>query len=117
MQTIREDFLSDLGRMLGGSANASMVYGPPIEKNGVTLVPVAKVRYGFGGGTGRKQNEQGVGGGGGAQVLPLGFIEVRSEGASFHRIRDTTGLALMFLAAGISLSMIFRGLRALMAGG
>ena len=37
-----------------GSADARTIYGDPVERNGTTVIPVAKVRFGFGGGAGRK---------------------------------------------------------------
>jgi uncharacterized spore protein YtfJ len=70
------------------------VYGEPISANGVTVIPVAQVKFGFGagggGGTGTEADVEGRpkegsggggGGGGGGQVTPIGFIEISDAGA------------------------------------
>ncbi|MFE0804257.1 spore germination protein GerW family protein [Streptomyces sp. NPDC058812] len=71
-------FLERLAQRLGGSASASTVFGTPVEANGVTVVPVARVAFGFGGGAGRERDAakhgEGGGGGGGASATPIGFI-------------------------------------------
>lgn len=41
-----------LADRLGSSAHATAVFGGPIERDGVTVIPVAKARWGFGGGDG-----------------------------------------------------------------
>ena len=48
---ILEGFQSILDR-LGNSASVKNVYGEPIVAEGKTIIPVAKVGYGFGGGSG-----------------------------------------------------------------
>src|SRR6185503_11578431 len=50
------------------SASVRSIYGDPISVNGKTIIPVARIAYGFGGGSGRKQDrsnpQEGEGGGG-----------------------------------------------------
>jgi uncharacterized spore protein YtfJ len=90
-----------------------------VERGEVTVIPVAKARWGFGGGGGGHPSVradgapverppgpagEGGGGGGGLVVAPVGFIEVRDDGARFRRIVDQqtivglTALALVGLA-------------------
>jgi len=105
-----------LADRLGSSAHATAVFGEPIERGGVTVIPVAKARWGFGGGGGRPPAHageepgerpagpegEGSGGGGGVAVVPVGFIEVRDDGARFRRIVDEgaiVALAAMALVA------------------
>ena len=59
--------LEALFQSIVNQVGAKTIFGDPISANGKTIVPVAKVRYGFGAGTGRKSpdNEEGFGGGGG----------------------------------------------------
>jgi uncharacterized spore protein YtfJ len=45
------NFIERLAEKLGITANARAVYGEPVERDGLTIIPVAQVRYGFGGGT------------------------------------------------------------------
>ena len=81
----QENFLDRMAQRLGGTANAATIFAAPIECGEVTVIPVAKAMYGFGGGDGTKQNEQGSGGGGGVRVIPVGYIEIRNgSGGSGH---------------------------------
>ena len=40
---------------LSKSATVKSVYGEPITANGKTIIPVARIAYGFGGGSGKKR--------------------------------------------------------------
>ena len=46
------DLLEKIGVTLGATASVKSVFGEPISANGKTVVPVAKLAYGFGGGFG-----------------------------------------------------------------
>jgi uncharacterized spore protein YtfJ len=85
----------------------------------LTVIPVAKVRYGFGAGSGRQQRaeraqESGGGGGGGGMAVPLGFIEIGASGARFRAIRDPASTAMVVGIAGLSLMMVLRGVGAIL---
>lgn len=58
------------------------VYGDPIEKNGVTIIPAANVRGGGGGGSGEGPESQGRGWGGGFGVSagPAGVYVIAADG-------------------------------------
>jgi uncharacterized spore protein YtfJ len=99
------DFVERLAERIGAIAHASAVFGEPIERAGVTVIPVAKATWGFGGGGGVKGGEQGAGGGGGGFVSPLGYIEVGEHGAEFRPIRDPRVVAVV-LALGIGLAAL-----------
>ncbi len=64
------DLVRGIAQSLQDSLTVRTVYGEPITAGNITIVPVARVSFGFGGG-----------GGGGGMVQPLGFIEVTSTGA------------------------------------
>ena len=96
-RTYADDFLATLAEKLGASTKASTVFGEPVERNGITVIPVAKARWGFGGGAGRREQEDGAGGGGGAQVSPIGFIEICNGQARFQRIH-TVSLPILTLS-------------------
>jgi uncharacterized spore protein YtfJ len=98
------------------SANTQMIYGNPVERGGTTVIPVARLRYGFGTGAGRKlaEGHEGTGAGGGADVTPVGFIEVRGDGARFRRI-DVGSPALKALGVGVALWMLSRLVRDIVA--
>jgi uncharacterized spore protein YtfJ len=48
------DLLHKIGETLGSTATVKSVFGEPISAHGKTVVPVAKVVYGFGGGFGAR---------------------------------------------------------------
>jgi len=86
------------------SASVKSVYGEAISANGKTIIPVARVAYGFGGGRGRKQQEpdatgspEGEGGGGGVYAVPIGVLEVSETQTRFIPLSDKRRLAGMAL--------------------
>ncbi len=92
-----------LGENLQTGANVRNVYGEPVTAHGRTIIPVAKVMYGYGAGSGgaRAGREslpagQGGGGGGGMRALPVGALEISESGTRFVRLWDMkrAGLAL-----------------------
>jgi len=92
-------FVERLADRIGASMTASAVFGQPVERSGITVIPVAKATWGFGGGSGGEDGKEGTGGGGGGVVAPLGYIEVRESGAKFKRIRDPRLIAAVLVAA------------------
>ncbi len=63
------------------SAGVKTAYGDPVQVDGISLVPVALVYYGFGGGEGDStESGTGSGGGGGGMSLPIGAY-VKSGGS------------------------------------
>ncbi len=102
---------------IGGMARADAVFGAPVEREGITVVPVASVRWGGGGGggTGNEAGKQGEGGGGGGGVSakPVGYIEMRNGEAHFVRIRDFGAFVPLILASGVCAMIVLRSLRAL----
>jgi uncharacterized spore protein YtfJ len=82
--------LEKLASKLGLNANATLIYGNPVDREGVTVIPVAKVSYGFGGGEGnanpKEKDSQGSGGGGAITVKPAGYIEIKNGKATYRPI-------------------------------
>ena len=78
-RAVRQSSLVErLADRLGVTANARTVYGDAVEREGVTVIPVAKVSFGFGGGGGIQGAREGSGGGGGLRAEPLGYIEIKN---------------------------------------
>jgi hypothetical protein len=101
-----------LGEAIGLRANARSVFGDPIERDGLTVVPVARVRWGFGGGGGNGKEGDGGGGGGGANAAPAGYIEISSGQARFRPIVDPAGFAVpVMLLAGLALLVLGPAIR------
>jgi hypothetical protein len=87
--TARESsgLIESLVDRIGGRARASTIYGDPVERDGVTVIPVARAMWGCGGGAGRDDEQQvGSGGGGGMLLSPVGYIEIRAGSSSFRPI-------------------------------
>jgi uncharacterized spore protein YtfJ len=63
----------------------SRVFGEPVERDGVTVIPAASVRGGAGGGSGRKgeAGEEGDGGGVGLIARPAGAFVVKDGEVSW----------------------------------
>jgi uncharacterized spore protein YtfJ len=80
-----DELLATLADRIGARFSAATVYGTPIERDGVTVVPVAAVRFGIGAGGGsdpsKRQDGEGDGGGGGA--TPAGYIELKGGRSRF----------------------------------
>lgn len=114
-----EKMLSDLAERIGKRAGVDTVYGDAVDREGVTVIPVAKVRWAFGGGGGRGEDEshrgkgEGSGGGGGVSAAPLGYIEIRDGEARYVRISDPSSYWPLALAGGVGLWIMLRGLRGL----
>ncbi|MEZ5075139.1 MAG: hypothetical protein R2691_09960 [Solirubrobacterales bacterium] len=103
--------LDHLADRIGSRVGASAVFGQPVEREGVTVIGVARAMWGFGGGAGGEEGEDGAGGGGGGFVSPLGYIEVRESGAEFRPIRDPRLVATAAAATVCALGLLARGLR------
>jgi uncharacterized spore protein YtfJ len=96
------DFLDRMAERFGATANAATIFGAPIERDEITVIPVAKVAYGFGGGRGRSSSGgDGFGGGGGIRVSPVGYIEMRNGGAVYKPIRTWAELIPAIVAGGL----------------
>ena len=85
-----DTLIGTMAEKLGAVARAATVFGEPVERAGITVIPVAKARWGFGGGAGHRKDEDGAGGGGGVQVTPVGFIEIKNQAANFRPIRTVS---------------------------
>lgn len=107
----RDTYLERLAEKFGVHARASTVFGEPVERGGVTVIPVAKARWGFGGGGGGgrgrgAESGSGSGGGGGMALTPVGYIEVTAGKSRFRPIRDPSRVPLLML--GVALVALLR---------
>ena len=99
-----QEILQTAGDRASLAATVKSVYGEPVTCGDRTVIPVAKVRMGFGGGggSGRHNEErsgQGGGGGGGSIANPCGALEITPQGTRFIYFRDPVRLAF---AVGIA---------------
>jgi uncharacterized spore protein YtfJ len=110
----KKTFVERLAARLGLAATAKSVYAEPVERDGVTIIPVAKVRFGFGGGSGKKSTKEGTGGGGGMHATPLGYIEMKDGQTEFKPIRDPLSLVPIVAAGSFAGWILLRSLRKLL---
>jgi uncharacterized spore protein YtfJ len=84
-ETSAEAILSRLADKIPARFSAAAVYGEPVERDGVTVVPVATAGFGFGAGGGSDPSAggQGEGGGGGGMTRPVGYIELKDGRSRF----------------------------------
>jgi uncharacterized spore protein YtfJ len=109
-------FIEQLVERVGGDASAKAVFAEPIEREGLTVVPVARVRWGVGGGSGSGPADQagqamgsGSGGMGGVTADPVGYLEVSGGGAKFRTIPQLPSAGFV-LASGITAGIVLRAL-------
>ena len=107
-QAEASDFVERLAERIGLSARASAVFGEPVARDAVTVIPVARAVWGFGGGGGAEWEKQGSGGGGASMVLPYGFIEVRDGDARFVPLRHPLHTATLVAASLGAYAMLLR---------
>lgn len=97
----------ELGEIFLRSARVDAVFGAPVTEGGITVVPVARARWGVGGGSGRRsartgEPREGGGGGGGMRVDPVGFVVLRGEDAEFRPIRAEPKWGLLLGLAALA---------------
>lgn len=111
------NFLERLANRLGVNAKSSVIFGEPVDREGVTVITVAKASWGFGGGAGsgsdtsQSQVGEGSGGGGGVMISPVGYIEIKGGQARFHPIFDTNRILQLVIGAGFVTMLLLRGIR------
>lgn len=113
-----------------GQFTIQTVYGEPVSRDGVTVIPAATVRLAFGGGGGggggvqRQQTAQGEepregygsggGGGGGGRMSPAGFIEISDRGARWVPVEPSPQEVALRVALLVAVLLLARrGIRGL----
>lgn len=112
-----EQFLERLAERVGGRAGVETVFGPPIQSGELTVIPVARIRWGVGGGGGasEKDGASGSGGGGGLAADPVGYLEVGPGGATFRHVGRPWANPGYLLAAAIGAAVLIRAIARLRA--
>jgi uncharacterized spore protein YtfJ len=101
--------LERLAAQVGGKAGAKAVFGDAVERDGITVIPVARVRWGVGAGGGQGPEGSGSGGGGGVAADPIGYIEVSSAGATFRPIPRSVGPGAV-VGGALAVAIVLRAL-------
>jgi hypothetical protein len=92
-------------RLLAGLAGARLCFGEPLEAEGRTVLPVARVRAA--GGLGGPRAALRAGGGGRLDARPVGVLEVGAGGVRFTRL--PTSPALQAAGAGAAAAAVLTG--------
>jgi uncharacterized spore protein YtfJ len=121
-----DKILDRLGERLGNQASVKAVFGEPTERGDVTVIPVARVRWGFGAGGGSgpvkdaaangERMASGTGAGGGVMAEPMGYLEVRPTGAAYVPLASAYPNPALIVAIGISIGIVIRALARLLRG-
>jgi uncharacterized spore protein YtfJ len=109
-----DELLSTLAERIGARLGAATVFGAPVERDGVTVVPVAVARFGIGAGSGTdpSKGQEGEGGGGGGTVTPTGYIELKDGRSRFVPVVHPARMLALILGAVIAVSVIMRATQA-----
>ena len=116
-----EAVMKEAHEMLG----AGKVFGEPVERNGVTVIPLAKISGGAGGGD-DETSEGGGGAGFGVHARPAGALVIDAEGSvswevPFDRNKVIMGAQAMVIAVVFAVGLVIRAVikaraRAVIAG-
>jgi uncharacterized spore protein YtfJ len=115
------DVVDELARRVSPNASADTVFGDPVSKGDVTVIPVAKVSWAIGGGGGAGSDDapdgedfgQGTGGAAAVSARPLGYIEMNEWGTQFHALPSRANAWLPIAAAGFAFWLCLRAIGAL----
>ncbi len=87
------------------------VYGEPIEREGIIVIPAAKIRGGGGGGSGRSgEDEAGWGGGFGLTASPAGAFIIRGGVVRWRPALDVNRIVLGSQIVGIIALLVVRSI-------
>jgi uncharacterized spore protein YtfJ len=100
----------NVDEMLTGARDAmtvKRVYGDPIERDGILVIPAAKV---VGGGGGGGDSENNAGGGFGISAKPAGAWIIRNGEVSWEPAVDATRIATLGMVVAIVLLWTVRSI-------
>lgn len=104
--------MDTISQAVRDSFTVQRVFGDAIEKDGLTVIPVAAVSGGGGGGEGSSQEggpaESGSGSGFGGSARPVGVYVVRADGVEWQPALDVTRLGVMGMALAALLVLAVR---------
>jgi uncharacterized spore protein YtfJ len=93
------------------AASVKRVFGEPYERDGVTVIPVARVGGGGGGGGGEGDEGKGWGGGGGFVGAPVGIYVIKDGNVRWRPAVDVTSVLLRVQAALITALLTGRAIK------
>lgn len=106
----KPSMIEHLAESIHNTFDTKIIFSKPVEKHGTLIIPVAKVMYGFGGGSGHENSRKGKGGGAGVIAKPIGFIEITKEQTRFVSISHPVSYPALIFAGGIATYIILKGI-------
>jgi len=114
MENPMKSIISDVTEKIQNSTNVKAIFGEPVEKGDVTVIPVSRLAiYGGGGGGSEKrvektdenenQEKKNDGGMGLAFITkadPVGFIQIKNNEAVYKEITDHKRIVLAGIGLG-----------------
>lgn len=116
-----DELLVRLAELIGAKAGVQAVFGEPTTRENLTVIPVARVRWGFGGGGGRADAPpsgpaSGSGGGGGVAADPIGYLELGPDGSAFRPIREPYPSPMFVIVSALAGAIVLRALARVVRG-
>ena len=108
-----DELLATIAERIGSRLGTSTIFGAPVERDGVTVVPVAVAKFGVGAGSGAdpRKGQEGEGGGGGGLVDPIGYIELKDGRSRFVPVVHPARMLALVLGAVVATLVIVRRTR------
>lgn len=102
----------DINQLLGGARDAitvQRVFGESYERDGATVIPVARVSGGGGGGEGGAEREgQGAGAGYGLKAEPAGVYVIKDGQVRWEPAVDVNRIVLGFQVVAVVIALTVR---------
>jgi len=99
--------VSDVMQATQDSMTVRRVFGDPVEREGVTVIPVASISGGGGGGEGTEDQQQGSGAGFGVRARPVGAYVLHRDEVQWKPAVDIMRLVMGGLAFTALAMMMF----------
>jgi uncharacterized spore protein YtfJ len=104
----KSSIIEHLANHIEQTLKAKIIFSDPVQRNGITVIPTAKIIYGIGFGSGTYVNKKGKGGGVGIYAKPIGYIEIKDNKTSFVPISNTISYPSLLLASGIGIYLLLK---------
>ena len=107
--------VNELMQQTRDALTVTRLFGEPVERDGVTVIPVAVVRGGGGGGHGEGPGPEGVGtgsgegGGFGLAAKPAGVFVIEGQSVSWRPAIDVNRIVLGAQVVMITALLVLRG--------
>ena len=102
--------ITRLVEAIGAQFAARSVFATPVEHDGVTVIPVAAVRFGLGGGMGNDpdKHQEGEGAGAGGSMTAVGYIELKDGRSRFVPIVRPERMVALVMLIGLAVLALLR---------